>query len=92
MAFTEVQARTHAFELTHRNQRPSLTEMERFRADMEAKFQLMRRLYRDEPLALNAPMIAWGSEGIFRKFGWLGAKSLSADRWDADSTSTAKPR
>jgi hypothetical protein len=51
---------------------------------MEQKFHLMRRLYRDQPLALNPAMIAWGSEGLFRKYGWNGAKSLPTDRWDAD--------
>lgn len=84
ITFTEVQARTHAFEAAHKNQKPAPEEMDGFRADMETKFHLMRRLYRDQPLALNPAMIAWGSEGKFRKFGWNGAKSLPTGRWDAD--------
>lgn len=91
LTFAEVQARTHAFEVSHRNQKTTPGEMERFRADMEVKFQLMRRLYRDHPLALNSAMIAWGSEGLFRKFGWSGAKSLPTDRWDADEEGRVVP-
>lgn len=84
ITFIEIQARTHAFEAAHKKQKPAPEEMASFRADMEAKFQLMRRLYREQPLALNSAMIAWGSEGVFRKLGWNGAKSLPTDRWDAD--------
>lgn len=91
ITFTEVQARTHAFEAAHKNQKPAPEEMNRFRADMETKFQLMRRLYREQPLALNSAMIAWGSEGVFRKFGWSGAKSLPTDRWDADEEGRVVP-
>jgi len=84
VTFAEVQARTHAFSAAHREQTPGAESLARFRADMEQKFQIMRRLYRDQPLALNPAMIAWGSEGLFRKYGWNGAKSLPTDRWDAD--------
>lgn len=84
ISFAKLQARTHAFHDAARNEKPTAAALDQFRADMESKFQLMRRLYRDEPLALNVAMIAWGSEGVFRKFGWNGVKSLPADRWDAD--------
>lgn len=84
ITFAEIQARTHAFAAAHRDQKASPETLDRFRSDMETKFRLMRRLYRDQPLALNPAMIAWGSEGLFRKHGWNGAKSLPTDRWDAD--------
>ncbi|MBL9155566.1 MAG: hypothetical protein JNK37_24020 [Verrucomicrobiales bacterium] len=51
----------------------------------------MRQIFREQPLAVNTPMIAWGSEGIFRKFGWNGAKSLPTDRWDADEEGRVVP-
>jgi hypothetical protein len=91
LAFAEVQARTHAFEAAHRERRATPEELAGFQADMEAKFRLMRRLFREEPLALNTPMIAWGSEGLFRKLGWSGAKTLPADRWDADEEGRVVP-
>ncbi|MCB1235301.1 MAG: DUF4838 domain-containing protein [Verrucomicrobiae bacterium] len=89
--FVEIQARTHAFADAHLDRRPTPAEAASFQADMEAKFQLMRRLFRDQPLALNTPMIAWGSEGLFRRLGWNGAKSLPSDRWDADEEGRVPP-
>ncbi|NLT70207.1 MAG: DUF4838 domain-containing protein [Verrucomicrobiaceae bacterium] len=89
--FAEIQARTHAFAAAAKERKPDEAARERFRADMESKFQLMRTLYRDEPLALSMPQIAWGSEGTFRKFGWNGAKSLPTDRWDADEEGRVVP-
>ncbi len=89
--FAEVQARTHGFASASRDRSPAEGEVERFRGDLERKFQLMRRLYREEPLALNPAMIAWGSEGVFRRLGWNGAKSLPSDRWDADEDGRVVP-
>ncbi len=91
ITFAEVQARTHAFADAHSDGKASPEEKERLLADMESKFQLMRRLHREDPFALNSAIISWGSERIFRKFGWDGAKSLSADRWDADEDGRVVP-
>lgn len=89
--FAALQARTHGHEAAYRDRKADPAADAAFRADLEAKFQLMRRIFREQPLALNTPMIAWGSEGIFRKFGWNGARSLPADRWDADEDGRVVP-
>ena len=50
----------------------------------QEKWLFMRRLFREEPLAVNVPQVAWGSEGAFGKLGWSGAKSVSKEIADAD--------
>ena len=44
----------------------------------------MRRIFREEPLAVNVAMVAWGSEGSFGKLGWRGAASVPKSVVDAD--------
>ena len=90
--FVEIQAKTHRFAEAHRDVRPTPEELEAFLADMEEKFQLMREIFREDPLALNTPMIAWGSEGTFRRLGWRGAETLPTDRWDADEEGQVRPQ
>ncbi|MHB8900774.1 MAG: DUF4838 domain-containing protein [Thermoguttaceae bacterium] len=50
----------------------------------QEKWLLMRRIFRQDPMALNVAMIAWGGEGAFRRFGWNGIKSVASDVVEAD--------
>lgn len=91
ISFVELQARTHVYARAHQEQKPTSQERAQFMSDMEKKFQFMRRLAREQPLALNMPMISWGSEGLFQSHGWNGAKSLPRERWDADEDGRVVP-
>ncbi len=73
----EIQARTHAFADAHMQNVPSREELDAFWASMTAKLRLMRQIAQAQPLAINTPAIAWGSEGRFRRLGWNGYASLS---------------
>jgi hypothetical protein len=84
LEFTALQNRTHG--LVARNAVQPLTTAEKaeLKGLQQEKWLFMRRIFREEPLAVNVPMVAWGSEGAFRAFGWSGAKSVSKSAIDAD--------
>jgi hypothetical protein len=50
----------------------------------------MRRILREEPMAVNVAMVAWGSEGLFRKLGWQGSASVPRSIVDADEEGRPK--
>jgi hypothetical protein len=52
---------------------------------------MMRTFYREEPLAINMPMVAWGGEGRFRKYGWRRAAVPRAARVEADEDGRVLP-
>ena len=84
LEFTAMQHLTH--ELAARHEAQSLTAGEKSELTrlQQEKWLLMRRMFREEPLAVNVAMVAWGSEGRFRKFGWRGAGSVPKAVVDAD--------
>jgi hypothetical protein len=44
----------------------------------------MRRIFREDHLAVNVAMVGWQGEGMFRRYGWQGAKSVPPTMVDAD--------
>jgi hypothetical protein len=50
----------------------------------QEKWLLMRRIFREDPMAVNVAMVAWGGEGTFHQFGWKGAKSVAKKVIEAD--------
>lgn len=82
--FTALQNRAHAFLTKSAGQKPTPAERDQLKALEQEKWQMMRRILREEPLAVNVAMVAWGSEGSFGKYGWSGAKSVTPDLLEAD--------
>jgi hypothetical protein len=82
--FTALQNRTHAFLTRAAEQKPTPAEREQIKALEQEKWQMMRRILREDPLAVNVAMVAWGSEASFGKYGWAGAKSVTPDLLEAD--------
>lgn len=80
LEFTALQHRSHALAAKER----SADVKAAIREVQQEKWLFMRRAFREEPAAVNMAMVAWGSEGLFRKFGWSGAKSVSKELLDAD--------
>lgn len=84
LEFTALQNRTHDFVVRNAVQPLTAAEKGELKALQQEKWLFMRRIYREEPLAVNVPMVAWGSEGAFRALGWSGAKSAPKSVIDAD--------
>lgn len=84
LAFTALQHRAHQFVARHAVTPLTPAEKRELAAVQQEKWLFMRRLFREEPLAVNVPQVAWGSEGAFGKLGWSGAKSVSKEIADAD--------
>lgn len=84
LEFTALQHLTHDFAARHTVQPLSADEKSELSRLQQEKWLLMRRIFREEPLAVNVAMVAWGSEGLFRKFGWRGAGNVPRSVIDAD--------
>jgi hypothetical protein len=84
LEFTTLQSRAHQYLADHAEERGSIEERTGLRKLQEQKWNLMRRMLREDPLAVNVAMVAWGSEAAFHKFGWAGAKSVGAEKNEAD--------
>lgn len=84
LEFAALQNRTH--DLLQRSTQQPLTaeDTAALLKLQEEKWLLMRRIFREEPLAVNMPMVAWGSESAFRKLGWKGASGVPKSILDAD--------
>jgi hypothetical protein len=76
LAFAPLQCASQAFFDAHPDKRLSPEEKARITELQKEKWDFMRRTFREEPLAVNMPMVAWGSEIRFRKYGWKGAASV----------------
>lgn len=79
-----LQHRAHALVERLGDQRPSAELKAAIGAVEQEKWLLMRRIFREDHLAVNVAMVAWGGEGLFRRFGWAGAKSVPQTIIDAD--------
>lgn len=84
LEFTALQNRAHQFLADHAEDRGPIEERVALRKLQEEKWNLMRKTLREDPLAVNVAMVAWGSEGAFHKFGWTGGKSVASDKVGAD--------
>lgn len=84
LEFTTLQHRAHQYLARHAVTPLTSLEKRELAAVQQEKWFFMRRLFREEPLAVNVPQVAWGSEGAFGKLGWSGAKSVSKEIVDAD--------
>ncbi|NUQ61117.1 MAG: DUF4838 domain-containing protein [Pirellulales bacterium] len=84
LEFTALQHRTHDLAARGAVQTLTADEKSELARLQQEKLLVMRRIFREEPLAVNVAMVAWGSEGVFRKFGWKGAGSVPKAVVDAD--------
>ena len=84
LAFAALQHQSHALLDALADKNVSPEDKARVKALQQEKWLLMRQSFREEPLAVNMPMVAWGSEGRFRKYGWKGAASVPKTILDAD--------
>ena len=73
LAFAPLQQASQAFFLAHPDKRLTAEEKARIMALQREKWDVMRGMFEEEPLAVNMPLVAWGSEIKFRKYGWKGA-------------------
>jgi hypothetical protein len=77
LALAALQQESEAFFAAHPDKRLTPDERSRLFALQQQKWEALRKLYQEEPLAVNAPMVAWGSEIKYRKYGWKGAASAA---------------
>jgi hypothetical protein len=68
----------HIVEALSKEEKEKLIELQ------QEKWLLMRRIFRENPLAVNVATVAWGDENNFRKLGWFGVKSVPQAIIDAD--------
>ncbi len=89
--FAAFQNKAHSFISEHPDKRISADEKKQILSIQEEKWHLMRRFSREEPLAVNMPLVAWGSESLFRKYGWKGALNMPRKVVDADEDGRPVP-
>jgi hypothetical protein len=79
-----LQHRAHAFLAQLVDRPPSADLKQAVGGVQQEKWLLMRRIFREDHLAVNVAMVAWGSEGLFGRLGWAGARSVPKTVVDAD--------
>ena len=79
-----LQHKAHALIETAGEERERSVMKALVREVQQEKWLLMRRIFREDPMAVNVAMVAWGGEGAFHKFGWNGAKSVAKKVIEAD--------
>lgn len=84
LEFAALQHRAHALAAQVGDQRPPAEMKAAVAAVQQEKWLLMRRIFREDHLAVNVAMVAWGSEGLFGRLGWAGAKSMPKAMFEAD--------
>ncbi|NLX96880.1 MAG: DUF4838 domain-containing protein [Rhodopirellula sp.] len=84
LEFTALQHKAHALIESAEEGRVSPELKASLRIVQQEKWLLMRRIFREDPMAINVAGIAWGGEGVFRRFGWSGAKSVPQAVIEAD--------
>lgn len=84
LEFTALQHKTHALLDSMPEGRASPELKASVRAIQQEKWLLMRRIFREDPMAVNVAMVAWGGEGSFRRLGWDGVKSVAKPVIEAD--------
>lgn len=81
--FVRLQYATHKLIDGREEKLPAAEKAELMKLQQE-KWLFMRRIVREQPLAINVAAVAWGGEGAFRKFGFTGAASVPKTLIDAD--------
>lgn len=84
LEFTDLQSQCYAW--YDRNEKADLTKEEKaaFLALMDRKWALMRRIFKEEPLAVNVAYVCWGGEARFGKMGWSKPSPAVRAKVDAD--------
>jgi hypothetical protein len=83
--FAALQQQAYAFLAAHADKALSAADKAQIMALQQAKWTFMHTFFQEEPLAINMPMVAWGGEGNFRKYGWKGAAgALPKAKTEAD--------
>lgn len=83
--FTRLQYLSHHIIEGHEDDKPLAPDQQQALMKMQQeKWLLMRRIVREQPLAINVASVAWGGEGAFRRFGFKGAASVSKGAIEAD--------
>lgn len=65
LRWTEIEVRAHRF-LSD----PGKADKEAVKKTLAERFSLMRRIFRESPLALNAAYISWGEDALWSRLGW----------------------
>jgi hypothetical protein len=65
LRWTEIEARAHTL-LTD----PAKADKEAVKRTLDERFALMRRAFRESPLALNVAYISWGEDALWSRLGW----------------------
>jgi hypothetical protein len=69
LRWTEIEARSHAFLLD-----PANAQKEAVKKTLDERFDFMRDIFRQSPLALNVAYISFGEDGIWSKLSWQRPK------------------
>lgn len=65
LQWTEIEARSHAF-----LEDKARADKEAARKVLDERYVLMRKIFREAPLALNVAYISWGEDGLWAQLGW----------------------
>lgn len=84
LEFALLQHDAHRLAETNDPKTISSAERNRLLALQQQKWLAMRRIARQEPLAINVGCVAWGSEAVFAAYGFKGAASVPKEVVDAD--------
>jgi hypothetical protein len=65
LRWTEMEVRAHALLIE-----PAMADKDAVKKTLDARFALMRQVFRETPLALNVAYIAWGEDALWSRLGW----------------------
>jgi hypothetical protein len=65
LRWTEIEVRAHTFLAD-----PAKADKEAVKKTLDERFTLMRRVFRETPLALNVAYISWGEDALWSRLGW----------------------
>ncbi len=65
LRWTDIEARAHRFLAG-----PGKTDKQAVKKTLDERFALMRHVFREAPLALNAAYISWGEDALWSRLGW----------------------
>jgi hypothetical protein len=82
--FARMQHQAHHFAESHDPATLTPAQRDELLALQNRKWLAMRRVAREQPLAINVGCVAWGSESVFAPYGFKGAASVSKKMIEAD--------
>lgn len=65
LRWTEIEVKAHAFLAD-----PAKADKAASKKILDDRYAFMRRVFREEPLALNVAYISWGEDGLWSRLGW----------------------